>query len=310
MALTRASGTLFACDTSAAAAPGALTKPNDRLLRRLFRGRSSTADCQFRAGLLGLWLCLDVRGFRPVLARDWHRSHGVTRRPGPMGSTQGTDRVPRARSSRKPPLTPTGSVNTSGAPATPVVGTDRSVAQLRSRRQRISPMTSCLQNTLGLSATVAHLAPSRGVGRWDRLVSGPVVVSGGGQSWTRARYTCAREGSVVADGNHSPGGALAGLHLCRSRCDLHSAGMYGPGQPGAVDLRGDLPGRWCSSTDFCGCYSEAAKIKLGSGRASVGAALNSTDLLIRRDLRSRRLPGHCPIDLRKRYSSPRIGRQP
>jgi len=36
-----------------------------------------------------------------------------------------TDRASRVRSPREPPLTPTSSVDTSGAPVAPVVGTDR-----------------------------------------------------------------------------------------------------------------------------------------------------------------------------------------
>lgn len=49
-------------------------------------------------------------------------------RPGLMGSTQGADRAPRVQSPRELPLTPTSSVDTSGAPAAPVDGTE-SVAQ-------------------------------------------------------------------------------------------------------------------------------------------------------------------------------------
>jgi hypothetical protein len=45
--------------------------------------------------------------------------------PGLVGSTQDADRASRVRSPREPPLTPTSSVDTSGAPAAPVDGTDR-----------------------------------------------------------------------------------------------------------------------------------------------------------------------------------------
>jgi hypothetical protein len=40
-----------------------------------------------------------------------------------VGPIQGADRASRVQPPREPPLTPTGSVVTSGAPATPVVGT-------------------------------------------------------------------------------------------------------------------------------------------------------------------------------------------
>ena len=46
--------------------------PGEWLLRRSFRGHLSTAAFLARAGLLGVWLRLDVSGFRPVLARGWH----------------------------------------------------------------------------------------------------------------------------------------------------------------------------------------------------------------------------------------------
>jgi hypothetical protein len=42
-------------------------------------------------------------------------------------------------------------------------------------------LTTWLQSTPGLSGTVAHLALRHEFIRWDRLVSGPVVVSLGGQ---------------------------------------------------------------------------------------------------------------------------------
>ena len=42
-------------------------------------------------------------------------------------------------------------------------------------------VTLCLQNTPGLSGTVAHLGRNLACVRWDRPVSGPVVVSLGGR---------------------------------------------------------------------------------------------------------------------------------
>jgi hypothetical protein len=44
-----------------------------------------------------------------------------------------------------------------------------------------STLSPYLQNTPGLSGTVAHLGLSHSYVRWDRLASGPVVVSLGGQ---------------------------------------------------------------------------------------------------------------------------------
>jgi hypothetical protein len=50
----------------------------DLPLTRSFPGRSSTAALLVRAGLLIVWLQLNVSGFRPVLACGWHRvrAHG------------------------------------------------------------------------------------------------------------------------------------------------------------------------------------------------------------------------------------------
>jgi hypothetical protein len=45
---------------------------DDRLLRRLSLSRRSTAAFLIRAGLLVIWLQLNVSGFRSVLARGWH----------------------------------------------------------------------------------------------------------------------------------------------------------------------------------------------------------------------------------------------
>jgi hypothetical protein len=45
----------------------------------------------------------------------------------------------------------------------------------------LEPLTPCLQNTPGLSGTVAHLALGRRVIRWDRSALGAVVVRPGGQ---------------------------------------------------------------------------------------------------------------------------------
>jgi hypothetical protein len=38
------------------------------------------AAIQVSAGFFATWLLLDVRGFRLVLARDWHECCGATRR--------------------------------------------------------------------------------------------------------------------------------------------------------------------------------------------------------------------------------------
>jgi Clp amino terminal domain, pathogenicity island component len=53
----------------------------------------------------------------------------------------------------------------------------------------LEPLTPCLQNTPGLSVTVAHLALRRLGGCWDRPKSGPVVVRLGGQGRAVARLT-------------------------------------------------------------------------------------------------------------------------
>jgi hypothetical protein len=47
-------------------------RQRDQLLRRSFRGHLSTAAFLVNAGLLGVWLQLDVSGFCSVLARGWH----------------------------------------------------------------------------------------------------------------------------------------------------------------------------------------------------------------------------------------------
>lgn len=77
-------------------------------------------------------------------------------------------------------------------------------------------MILCLQNTPGLSRAVAHLGLGFGRIRWDRLVSGPVVVSLGGQSWTWAECTKEREASVMAD-EGSPARAAAGRRIRRRK---------------------------------------------------------------------------------------------
>jgi hypothetical protein len=46
----------------------------DQPLRRSFHGRRPTATFLVRAGLLIVWLHLNVSGFRLVLARGWHRA--------------------------------------------------------------------------------------------------------------------------------------------------------------------------------------------------------------------------------------------
>jgi hypothetical protein len=55
---------------SAVAGVGCCTKLlYDLLLRRSFRVLRSTAAFLVTAGFLVVWLLLDVRGFRPILAR-------------------------------------------------------------------------------------------------------------------------------------------------------------------------------------------------------------------------------------------------
>ena len=48
------------------------TRTRDLPLRRLFHAGGQPAVFLVRAGLLVLWLQLDVSSFRPVLARGWH----------------------------------------------------------------------------------------------------------------------------------------------------------------------------------------------------------------------------------------------
>lgn len=52
-------------------APNA-TRTRDLPLRRSFHAVSQPAVFLVRAGLLIVWLQLNVSGFRPVLARGWH----------------------------------------------------------------------------------------------------------------------------------------------------------------------------------------------------------------------------------------------
>src|ERR1019366_6546273 len=52
-------------------APGRI-RTRDPLLRRSFHAGGQAAAFLFRAGLLVVWLQLNVCGFRPVLARTWH----------------------------------------------------------------------------------------------------------------------------------------------------------------------------------------------------------------------------------------------
>jgi hypothetical protein len=48
------------------------SESRDRLLRRSFQAGDRAAAFLIRAGLLVVWLQLNVSGFRPVLARTWH----------------------------------------------------------------------------------------------------------------------------------------------------------------------------------------------------------------------------------------------
>ena len=67
-------------------------------------------------------------------------------RPGLMGSTQGADRAPRVQSPRELPLTPTSSVDTSGAPAAPVDGTERASHSASANCNLFGSTTCCLQS--------------------------------------------------------------------------------------------------------------------------------------------------------------------
>jgi hypothetical protein len=60
------------CDGVMAGAPGR-TRTRDPLLKRSFHAAGQPATFLIRAGLLIFWLQLNVSGFRPVLARGWHR---------------------------------------------------------------------------------------------------------------------------------------------------------------------------------------------------------------------------------------------
>lgn len=64
-------------------------------------------------------------------------------------------------------------------------------------------MIPCLQNTPGLSATVAHLGLGHRCIRWDRFASGPVVVNlGGQQSQTWLFVPNCRHGQVASRLTH------------------------------------------------------------------------------------------------------------
>lgn len=54
-------------------------RTRDRLLRSSFFGLWPPVDFLVRAALLGVWLLLDVCGFRPVLARGWHEGDLLVR---------------------------------------------------------------------------------------------------------------------------------------------------------------------------------------------------------------------------------------
>jgi hypothetical protein len=71
--------------------------------------------------------------------------HVTISKPGLVGSTQGADRAPRVQSPRELPLTPTSSVDTSGAPAAPVDGTERASHSAPATRNPFDPATCCLQ---------------------------------------------------------------------------------------------------------------------------------------------------------------------
>jgi hypothetical protein len=71
--------------------------------------------------------------------------HATISKPGLVGSTQGADRAPRVQSPRELPLTPTSSVDTSGAPAAPVDGTERASHSAPATRNLFDPATCCLQ---------------------------------------------------------------------------------------------------------------------------------------------------------------------
>lgn len=66
---------------------------------------------------------------------SWQQSH-TWPKPGPMGSIQDADRASRVQPPRELPLTPTGSVVTSGASAAPVVGTGKSLSRVRGVHHR------------------------------------------------------------------------------------------------------------------------------------------------------------------------------
>lgn len=153
----------------------------------------------------------------------------------------------------------------------------------------------CLQNTHGLSGTVAHLGLNLGRGRWGWLVSDPVVVSLGGQSWTWAGCTNEREASVVADDPNSPPGIVARLRIRRPRSGPTRVHGYWADQPVEVDHRCGPPDHRPCTPDFLDCHAQTATIKLRSGWPSAHARLDSPDLLIRRVCRPLWLPASCRL---------------
>ena len=68
-------------------------EPRDPLLRRSFQAGGQAAAFLVSAGLLIVWLQLNVYGFRPVLARGWHGT-----RPSMRTSVSPIDPVVGARS--------------------------------------------------------------------------------------------------------------------------------------------------------------------------------------------------------------------
>jgi hypothetical protein len=144
----------------------------------------------------------------------------------------------------------------------------------------------CLQSTSWLSYTVAHLGSTLRRVRWDRPVSVQVVVSLGGQSWTRAECFNAQQVALVADDEDSLARTVSRRRVSRHRSGRPRVDGY-TCQRLDVDHRGDLPGNWCRSSGFCACHAQAATIKFQPGQPFCRMGLDSPNLLIRRDLRLR-----------------------
>lgn len=170
-----------------------------------------------------------------------------------------------------------------------------------------------MHNTPGLAGTVAHLGWTPARLRSDRLVSGSVVVSLGGQRWWRLDHECLPDRLVpVCTQVRQPAFRAGRMQLresqpktegiracCAPRRILQSLSPSGRGP--AMDGHAGKPALQssalipCGRSDFSGMVCPLRR--------------NYVDHLIRQDLQPQWAPACCCIDLRKRCPSLRSRRQ-